>query len=83
MKTSIIDKLNECVDYLSTVNPMKLPVHKIQSRFTNCVVEFVKRACLTCIEKVYVNSYNMATKRKLEVARDIVRIFERGNYVEI
>ena len=82
MKKGIIDKLNECVDKLSIVHPTKLPVHIIQSCFTNCVAEFVNRTCLTCIKKVYVNSYNMAMKRRLEVARDIVRICERGNYVE-
>jgi hypothetical protein len=62
---------------------MKLPVHNIQSRFTNCVIEFVNRTSLTCIQKVYVNSYNMAMKRRLEAVRDIVRICELGNYVEI
>jgi hypothetical protein len=64
MKTSIIDKLNECVDYLSTVHPMKLPVHKIQSCFTNCVVEFVNCTCLTCIQ-VYVNSYKHGDDAKV------------------
>lgn len=83
METSIIAKLNECVDSLSTVHPMELPVHKLQSRFTNRVVEFVNRTCLTGVQTVYVNSYNMAMKGRLEVARDIVRICERGNYVEM
>jgi hypothetical protein len=44
---SFAAKKNECEVYFSSMHAMKVPVHKIQSCFAICAVDFANYSCLT------------------------------------